>query len=155
MFPLVVDLRSRRVLVIGAGRVGAHKVSQLLAAGARVTVITEEVLSAIAPEIESMVRRSYQYGDLDGAFLVVAATGDETVNDLIVEEAHERNILLNVVDDAGRSNFFYRGAPRRRRGGFGINRGRFAGPRAVGAQRGGVSFAQESGRGGPTTSKRT
>ena len=107
MFPLVVDLRSRRVLVIGAGRVGAHKVSQLLAAGARVTVITEEVLSAIAPEIESMVRRSYQYGDLDGAFLVVAATGDETVNDLIVEEARERNILLNVVDDAGRSNFFF------------------------------------------------
>jgi precorrin-2 dehydrogenase/sirohydrochlorin ferrochelatase len=107
MFPLVVDLRSRRVIVIGAGRVSAHKVSQLLAAGARVTVITEEVRAPVASEIESLVLRPYQPGDLDGAFLVVSATGDGAVNDLVVQEARERNILLNVVDDAGRSNFFF------------------------------------------------
>jgi siroheme synthase-like protein len=107
MFPLVVDLRSRRVLVIGAGRVGAHKVSQLLAAGARVTVITEEVRAPVASGIESLVVRPYQPGDLEGAFLVVSATGDGAVNDLVVQEARERNILLNVVDDAGRSNFFF------------------------------------------------
>jgi precorrin-2 dehydrogenase/sirohydrochlorin ferrochelatase len=107
MFPLVVDLRSRRVLVIGAGRVGAHKVSQLLAAGARVTVITEEVRAPVASGIESLVLRAYQPGDLEGAFLVVSATGDGAVNDLVVQEARELNILLNVVDDAGRSNFFF------------------------------------------------
>jgi precorrin-2 dehydrogenase/sirohydrochlorin ferrochelatase len=107
MFPLVVDLRSRRVLVIGAGRVGAHKVSQLLAAGARVTVFTEEVRAPVASGIESLVLRAYQPGDLEGAFLVVSATGDGAVNDLVVQEARELNILLNVVDDAGRSNFFF------------------------------------------------
>lgn len=107
MFPLVVDLRNRRVVVIGAGRVSAQKVSQLLAAGARITVITEEVLVPVSSEIESLVLRPYEYGDLDGAFLAVSATGNKEVDDRIVTEAGERNILLNVVDDAVRSNFFF------------------------------------------------
>lgn len=107
MFPLVVDLRHRRVLVIGAGRVGAQKINQLLNAGATVSVITEEVCAPLAPEIASLVVRPYQRGDLAGAFLVVSAMGDSQVNDLIVAEAFELNILLNVVDDAARSNFFF------------------------------------------------
>jgi precorrin-2 dehydrogenase/sirohydrochlorin ferrochelatase len=107
MFPLVVDLRNRRVLVIGAGRVGAQKIVQLLASGATVSVITDEVSAPLASEIESLIVRPYRCGDLVGAFLVVSATGEPQVNDLIVAEAHELNILLNVVDDAARSNFFF------------------------------------------------
>lgn len=107
MFPLVVDLRDRRVVVIGAGRVSAQKVSALLAAGARITVITKEVLVPVSNEIESLVLRPYEYGDLDGAFLVVSATGDTAVDDRVVSEANERSLLLNVVDDATRSNFFF------------------------------------------------
>jgi precorrin-2 dehydrogenase/sirohydrochlorin ferrochelatase len=107
MFPLVVDLRNRRVLVIGAGRVGAQKIDQLLNAGATVSVIADDVRTPLAPEIASLVVRPYERGDLAGAFLVVSATGDPQVNDLIVAEALELNILLNVVDDAARSNFFF------------------------------------------------
>jgi siroheme synthase-like protein len=107
MFPLVVDLRDRRVVVIGAGRVSAQKVTPLLAAGARITIITEEVLEPVSSALESLVIRPYEYGDLEGAFLAVSATGDKEVNDRIVAEAGERNILLNVVDDAARSNFFF------------------------------------------------
>ncbi|MGA2969163.1 MAG: bifunctional precorrin-2 dehydrogenase/sirohydrochlorin ferrochelatase [Acidimicrobiales bacterium] len=107
MFPLVVDLRNRRVVVIGAGRVSAQKVSQLLAGGAHVTVITQEVLVPVSSEIQSLVLRPYEYGDLEGAFLAVSATGKKEVDDRIVLEAGERNILLNVVDDAARSNFFF------------------------------------------------
>ena len=107
MFPLVVDLEDRRVVVIGAGRVSAQKVSQLLAAGARVTIITDEVMVPVSNEIESLVLRPYEYGDLNGAFLAVSATGNKDVDDRGVAEAGERNILLNVVDDAARSNFFF------------------------------------------------
>jgi precorrin-2 dehydrogenase / sirohydrochlorin ferrochelatase len=106
MFPLVVDLTDRRVLVIGAGRVGAQKVDQLRTAGARVSVITDAVRAPLG-ELESLTLRRYQRGDLDGAFLVVSATGDPRVNDVIVDEARERNVLLNVVDDVARSNFFF------------------------------------------------
>lgn len=107
MFPLVVDLTGRRVVVIGAGRVGAHKAAQLLASGARVTVISERVIAAVPDGVEALHVRRYEAGDLDGALLVVAATGDASVNDEIVREAGERNVLLNVVDDLARSNFYF------------------------------------------------
>jgi siroheme synthase-like protein len=107
MFPLVVDLRGRRVVVVGAGEVGSHKSAQLLAAGARVTVISDAVLAQLPDGIEAVVVRPYRRGDLEGAFLAVGATGDRDVNDLLVEEADELSILLNVVDDLARSNFFF------------------------------------------------
>jgi siroheme synthase-like protein len=107
MFPLVLDLRGRRVLVVGAGKVGARKVAQLLAAGARVGVISDVVRGELPEAVESVVLRPYRHGDLEGSFLVVDATGDAVASDLIVREANELNILLNVVDDARRSNFFF------------------------------------------------
>jgi siroheme synthase-like protein len=107
MFPLVIDLRGRRVVVIGAGRVGTDKARQLLDAGALVTVISKELLTALPDGVSLFVERAYQYGDLDGALLAVAATGNGDVNDEIVREANERNVLLNVVDDLGRSAFYF------------------------------------------------
>jgi precorrin-2 dehydrogenase/sirohydrochlorin ferrochelatase len=102
-----VDLVGRRVVVVGAGRVSKQKVALLLAAGAKVTIITEAVVVPVAEDIEELILRPYQYGDLAGAFLAVSATGSSEVNDLVVVEARERNTLLNVVDDAARSNFFF------------------------------------------------
>lgn len=107
MFPLVVDLRGRRVVVVGAGHVGARKAAQLLAAGARVSVISDVVRGELPEAVESVVLRHYRRGDLEGSFLVVDATGDADASDLIVHEASDLNILLNVVDDVGRSNFFF------------------------------------------------
>lgn len=107
MFPLVLDLTDRRVLVIGAGEVGARKASQLIAAGARVNVIAKEVLATLPDDVESVQQRAYELGDLDTAFLVVVATGDDQVNDQIIEEARGCNLLVNVVDDPRRSNFFF------------------------------------------------
>jgi siroheme synthase-like protein len=107
MFPLVVDLKGRRVVVVGAGKVGASKSATLLAAGARVSVISDAVLAALPDGIEEVLVRPYRRGDLHGAFLAVAATGDGLVDDVIVDEARERNILLNVVDDVERSNFYF------------------------------------------------
>jgi siroheme synthase-like protein len=107
MFPLVVDLRGRRVVVIGAGRVGTDKAQQLLDAGALVTVISKELLAPLPAGVDVVIARAYEFGDLEGALLAVAATGDATVNDAIVREANERNVLLNVVDDVGRSAFYF------------------------------------------------
>lgn len=107
MFPVVLDLAHRRVLVVGAGEVGARKVSQLVVAGAQVSVIAKEVLVKLPDGVESVERRAYETGDLDSVFLVVVATNDDEVNDRIVEEAEGRNVLVNVVDDPRRSNFFF------------------------------------------------
>ncbi|MDE3064050.1 MAG: bifunctional precorrin-2 dehydrogenase/sirohydrochlorin ferrochelatase [Acidobacteriota bacterium] len=106
MFPLVADLAGRRVVVIGAGAVGAAKARQLVAGGGAVTVISPEVTGDLPPGVE-LVAREYRAGDLAGAVLAVSATGRPEVDDEVVAEARSRNVLVNVVDDPGRSAFYF------------------------------------------------
>ncbi len=107
MFPLAADLTDRDVLVIGLGRVGVHKAAQLIEAGARVPVITREVLGEVPEGLASLERRPYRRGDLAGHLLVVSAAAHEATNDEIVAEARERGIWLNVVDDPPRCSFYF------------------------------------------------
>ena len=102
-------MQARRTVVVGGGHVAARKVEGLLAAEAQVKVISPELV----PELELLMeagditalKRSYQEGDLDGAFLVIAATDDNTVNQAIWAEATKRGCLINVVDDPEQSTF--------------------------------------------------
>ena len=107
MLPLVFDLRARDVLVLGLGRIGAHKARQLLEAGARVHVITTEVLVEVPEGLASLHVRPYTPGDLEGMWFVVSATANSTVNDEVVREAEERRVFYNVVDDLERCAFYF------------------------------------------------
>ena len=93
-----IDLTGRAVLVVGAGRIALEKIEGLLAAGAEVTVVAPQVL----PEVETlgltMIRRGYRTDDLDGKFLVVAATATTSVNRRVFRDAEARALLCNVVD---------------------------------------------------------
>ncbi|MBN1453887.1 MAG: bifunctional precorrin-2 dehydrogenase/sirohydrochlorin ferrochelatase [Anaerolineales bacterium] len=105
----LIGLHTQQAVVIGGGGVASRKVEALLAAEFQVKVISPE----LTPKLKSLVssgavtytKRSYQYGDLDGAFLVIAATNDPTVNQAVWAEAVERDCLINVVDDPQHSNF--------------------------------------------------
>jgi siroheme synthase-like protein len=107
MLPLAFKFDGAPVLVIGAGKVGAYKARQLLDAGAEVSVISEALFAPLPEGVRSVEQRRYRDGDTAGYWLVVAATGDPTVNDEIVREARERRIWLNVVDDPERSSFYF------------------------------------------------
>ena len=113
MLPLAMKLEGVKVLVVGAGRVGASKAAQCLASGARVSVIATEVTGRLPSKLDHVQRRAYVSGDLAGFSLVIAATGDPEVNDRIVEEAKRRGLWLNVVDDPERSNFYFMALLRR------------------------------------------
>jgi siroheme synthase-like protein len=93
-----LDLTGRPVLVVGGGRVALEKVEGLLDCGARITVVAPQV----APELETLpvelVRRGYRADDLQGRFLVVAATSTPSVNRRVYRDAEERTLLCNVVD---------------------------------------------------------
>lgn len=107
LFPLFLDLRGRRVLVVGGGSVACRKVSALLAAGARVVVGSPQLgdeLAALAGRgrIE-LLRGTFVPAWLDDAWLVVAATDDPDVNRRVSEAAAARRLWANVVDDAGLS----------------------------------------------------
>jgi precorrin-2 dehydrogenase / sirohydrochlorin ferrochelatase len=107
VLPLAFKLAGAPVLVIGAGVIGARKAAQLIEAGAQVTVISEEVLSPLPTGVARVERRRYARGDLRGFSLVVSATGDSSVNDVVVDEAREERLWLNVVDDPERSSFYF------------------------------------------------
>jgi len=97
--------------------VAARKVAGLLAAGARVTVISPElsteVESRAAERQITVLRRAYEPGDLSGAFLVIAATDDPPANAAVWEEARQLGCLINAVDDPAHSNFILPAVVRR------------------------------------------
>ena len=108
-YPVYLDLRGRRVVVVGGGTVAQHKIRELLRSGAAVTVITPESpagLDDLADEgsVEILWRR-YRPGDLEGAFLAIAATDDRTVNHDVWVEAESRRIPVNAVDDLPNCTF--------------------------------------------------
>jgi precorrin-2 dehydrogenase / sirohydrochlorin ferrochelatase len=95
LFPMFVKLERRPVLVVGAGRVGEAKIRSLLRAGARVWVV--------APRATA---RRFAAKDLQGKFLVVVATPLRDLNGRIVRLARRFGILVNVVDDPSRCDFY-------------------------------------------------
>ncbi len=102
-YPVYLDLRGRRCVVVGANDMCEEKLPRLLDCGADAVVIgpdaTERISEmAAAGEIE-WLRRGYRPGDLNGAFVaIVADTTDAAMNEAVSEEARERGIPLNVVD---------------------------------------------------------
>lgn len=89
-YPVALEPAGRRCVVVGHGPLAEEKVSGLLDAGANVAVI--------APA-------AYRSGDLAGAFLVIAATGDPALNRLIFAEAETERVLCNAVDDIEHCHF--------------------------------------------------
>jgi uroporphyrin-III C-methyltransferase/precorrin-2 dehydrogenase/sirohydrochlorin ferrochelatase len=115
--PITLDLAARRAVVVGGGVVGEEKARTLLEAGAVVTVISErcsEGLRELARRGElTLLHRAYLPGDLEGAFLAVAATNSPHINARIHAEADERHVLLNAVDDPEHCHFAFPAVVRR------------------------------------------
>ncbi len=116
-YPINLVLSGRRAVVVGGGPIAERKVKGLLAAGARVTVISPQVTAGIrragarpartrTKDGVRWERRMYQAGDLRGAFVAIAATSDERVNRAVYREAERRGILVNVVDVPPLCNFY-------------------------------------------------
>jgi len=108
-YPVYLDLKDRPCFVIGGCAMAEEKVKGLLAADARVTVISPEltlVLSGLAIEgkIDSIFRR-YRRGDLCTAFLVVVVNQPQSVTQAVWGETRGRNVLVNTVDDVPHCDF--------------------------------------------------
>ena len=112
MFPAFLNLRSRRVVVVGGGPVAASKLDALLTAGADVTLIAPEVRPEILERPVHVIRRRFEASDLDGAWWVVAAAPGE-VNKQVRAAADERRIFVNAVDDPAHATAYLGGVVRR------------------------------------------
>jgi precorrin-2 dehydrogenase / sirohydrochlorin ferrochelatase len=117
MFPVFFKLQHRRCLVVGAGTIATPKITSLLRAGGEVTVVAPRA----TPEIEAQVRageivwhaREFVPSDLEGKFLVIAATDLQKINHEVAEVARSRSVLCNSVDDPPDCDFFYPSVVRR------------------------------------------
>lgn len=111
LFPMFVKLEGRLVVVVGGGSVAEGKIATLLAAGARIRVITPKAtqgIAALSREQKLEWRaKPFAAGDLAGAFLVVAATSGPGVNEAVYREADRLGILCNAVDDVEHCHFYY------------------------------------------------
>lgn len=113
-YPVVVRLRGRRVVVVGGGAVALRKTEGLVAAGASVTVVSPQVVDGFDGLAGvTVVRRTYRAADLDGAWLVVAATGDAAVQQAVFDEGERRGVFVNAVDDPDRCSFILPAVERR------------------------------------------
>jgi siroheme synthase-like protein len=93
-----LDLEGRSCLVVGGGPVALEKVRGLLDCGAQVTVVAPEVVDELRKLDVEWLDRPYQSTDVDGRFLVVAATGDDEVAHSVYADAEARSLLCNVAD---------------------------------------------------------
>jgi siroheme synthase-like protein len=97
-YPLFLDLRGRKVLVVGAGKVALRKVRGLLEAGAKVTVVSPERTPEFATLPVEWKPRRFRTADVAGFSLVFAATDDRAVNRKVGEAGAARGIWANVAD---------------------------------------------------------
>ena len=104
MLPIALNLRNRRVLVVGGGAVAARKAAACLEAGADVTVISPSLIENFPALIEHK-NRLYQSGDCADYDLVFAATNSSHVNGQVASEARSNKIWCNIADDPDASDF--------------------------------------------------
>jgi precorrin-2 dehydrogenase / sirohydrochlorin ferrochelatase len=117
LFPIFLKLERQRCLVVGAGDVAEAKIAGLLEAAAKVRVVAPEATPlvqswAAAGQIEWLARPC-EPSDLDGMFLVVAATFSPELHEQIHAEAQRRGVLCNVVDVPELCDFYYPAVARR------------------------------------------
>jgi len=111
LFPIFVKLEGRLVVVIGGGSVAEAKIPSMLGAGARVRLIAPSITPQIAERVRlgriDWLPKEFEAADLNGAFLVIAATSAPRVNEAVFREAEARGLLCNAVDDIEHCHFYY------------------------------------------------
>lgn len=112
-----LDLSNKRCLIVGGGNVAERKALSLLECDACVYVVSPEItplLQSLAEEGRIIYRRGcYRSSDLEGVFLVIGSTGREEVNKQVAEDCLARNLIVNIVDDPAKGNFFVPATVRR------------------------------------------
>jgi precorrin-2 dehydrogenase/sirohydrochlorin ferrochelatase len=98
-YPIYLDVKDKKCIIVGGGKVAYRKVCSLKEAGAEVVVVSPETCPEIANEEGlTLVKKDYDESILDGALLVIAATDNDAVNKKAALDARKRNIIVNVVD---------------------------------------------------------
>jgi precorrin-2 dehydrogenase / sirohydrochlorin ferrochelatase len=108
-YPVFLDIKGKKCIIIGGGEVAARKAERLLDCGANVLIISP----LLAPELAELKEKNIinhidaQYSDnlIEGAALVIGATDDEKTNAQISTDARNKGVPVNIVDDPQKCDF--------------------------------------------------
>ena len=108
-FPINLDLRGKRCVVVGGGEVAERRAEALLGCGADVLVVSPKVTTVLQELVERgevrLAERPFAPADVQSAFLVMSATDSREVNAEVSRLARNVGILVSVADDAALSDF--------------------------------------------------
>ena len=104
-FPLFVDLTGKKVVLVGGGTIAARRIATLRLFGCEIEVIAPEL--KCSPEGLRWKQREYVSGDLNGAYLAVAATDSRETNHQVGVEAGKLGIPVSVADCEGECTFYF------------------------------------------------
>ncbi|WP_422667329.1 siroheme synthase CysG [Buchnera aphidicola] len=109
--PLFFNLKSKNVLVIGAGLVAFNKITLLLRAGANIKIIakniSKEVKCLLYEEKVMFIAKEFNKKYLKEIFLVISATGDTDLNNRIFQICNDLFLFVNIVDDQSKCSFIF------------------------------------------------
>jgi precorrin-2 dehydrogenase/sirohydrochlorin ferrochelatase len=108
-YPILVDLKGRKVLVVGGGSVAQRKIDTLLECSAQVILVSVDLNPTLQEYVDTgkieYLSREFNEVHMDKVFMVIAATDDSELNHRISSAAEEKNILVNAVDQPEDCNF--------------------------------------------------
>ena len=119
LYPLMLDITNRHVVVVGGGEVAERKVANLLECQAQVCLVAPEATDYLQRMAEKRhiewLRREFHAGDIAKAFLVFAATNDRAVNQRVAQACDYEGILFSSADAPEGSEFILPAVLRRGR----------------------------------------
>lgn len=113
LFPVFLKLETLRLLIVGAGKVGAEKLTAVLSNSPRtsIKVVTSEVSESVYQMIQGfpnvrLIQKEFDPEDLNDVDLVISAVANPGISAEIKREAHKRNLLVNVADTPHLCDFY-------------------------------------------------
>lgn len=112
-FPLFISLARKKIVVIGAGVIAARRVKVLLQFTENIKIIApfacDEIKNYANQDMIDIEYRNFKEEDIEGAFLVLAATDNKAVNDRVCSLCNEHSIFVNHAGNKEKSDFYFPG----------------------------------------------
>lgn len=110
-FPMFFNLRDKKIVVVGGGRIATRRIEVLVCFDARITVVASHIserLHALYNENKlELVERDYESDDIKDAFMVIAATNSREINEKIFSDAHLSGVFVNTSDRKEQCDFYF------------------------------------------------
>lgn len=108
-YPVFLNLKGVKAVIVGGGRVAERKAAALLKAGALVKIVSPAITKTLEKHkkhgLVTHIKREYRRSDLRDAFIVIAATSSRQTNSIVETDAKDSPRLINVVDMPSMGNF--------------------------------------------------